>query len=1059
MSKKIRFSALQQEAIDSPTQNIIISAGAGSGKTAVLTARITRLLLDGVELKNLIVLTFTNAAASEMKERVRNALLEEIKNGNLFLQAQLDYIDQANIQTFDAFSLSLVKQYHYLLDLPKDISITDATFLSKLKQEVMENVFLKLYEEQNPEFYHLLNAFAKKNDTDLQVLMLNILDQFELLVDTKQAFQTYENKYLNLEYVKQVTEEYVELLVSKSDIIRKLVQEGFQDIVNQEALSHLEAVQEVVFNLVHARTYRHFQDACYVSLPRMPSKLHDSDKVLLHRMKNKIKDLVKDIQTMTEYESLEALQTQLKDSFETQRNILHIVEKAYLETVRLKKKLRYFSFMDISKYAIELFEQNAGLRSKYQTKVSEILIDEYQDTSDLQEYFISLLANDNVYVVGDIKQSIYRFRNANPKIFKKKYMTYQIDKKGKIIELFDNYRSREEVLVGINQVFQNIMSHAFGGIAYSDGQRLEYGNKAYEVKERNRIYGLKSMSYTVDAYYETFQHHELEAFIIANDIKRRMKVRDTVLENKELRPVKWNDFAILTMDKTKFEDFKKIFEYLQVPLSIHKAESFVHSDEIYVVKNILRLVHGLSDKDYYQKYFKESLVSLLRSFLIEEKDALISKLSSLDPIVFLKQYRLDIYQKLQDLYILSQNVALHDLISSMYQTFEIFSKLIKIGNVDFLETKLLFFIEKAKELEANGYDVFQFIQYLEWMIENNADIAFEERSDISQNTVHMMSIHKSKGLEFGICYYPHLEKAFQIQELKERIFFSKDYGIVVPTYSGALKHTILRTLYKESLYLEEISEKVRLFYVALTRAKEEAILVHPKLPERIYSKITREQVKDAKSFYDFIEILGSYVTGISQEVYLSQLGISDEYKWYIKKEETKMVEKETITYKDISLKRIATETQTASHAIHQLISASDKAKLFAGTRLHEVFETLNFKENIKEQLEKYSLTDHEAKAIQNFFQQPFIKHVEILHVFKEYAFRYENEGLFVNGSIDLIIETKDALLVIDYKLKDIQNIQYEKQVKTYMTYLKNVSNKEIQGYLYSILDGKYKEVK
>lgn len=1058
MSNKIQFSPLQKEAIFSPTQNIIISAGAGSGKTAVLTARITRLLTDGVQLKNLIVLTFTNAAAHEMKERVRKALKDEIATGKRYLQSQLDYIDQANIQTFDAFSLSLVKQYHYLLDLPRDISIADATFLVKLKQEVMEDVFVKLYQEKNPDFFLLLTAFAKKNDKDLQTLLLQIMDQFELLVDTQQAFRDYANTFLTDAFITQAMDEYLESMIHKADTIEGLLDDGFRIFTEDDEIEHIKAIKESVFDCIHAKTYQQFQASCDVTLPRMPSGIGDFTKVELNRIKDKIKELLKNLKQMTEHASIEALQEQLKDSFQSQSSILHIVEMAYAEYLQRKKSLEYFSFMDIAKYAIELFVKHENLRIKYRNKTSEILIDEYQDTSDLQEYFISLIANQNVYVVGDIKQSIYRFRNANPKIFRTKYLTYQMDNKGKVIELFDNYRSREEVLQGINHVFQSIMSHKYGGIYYSDGQRLEYGNKAYEVKEKHKSYGVKSLVYTPDETYDVFKHHELEAFIIANDIKRRMKDKDTVLGKEGLRPVRYNDFAILTMDKTKFEDFKKIFEYLQVPLSIHKADSFINSDEIYVVKNILRMIHGFSDTDYYKSYFKESLVSLLRSFLVEESDIVISRLASLDPMTFLKEYRKDMYNKLHDLYILSQNEPLHVVLGSMYQTFEIFAQLIKIGNIDFLETKLLFFVEKAKELERNGYDLLKFIHYLEWMIENKQDIEFEERSDISQNTVHMMSIHKSKGLEFGICYYPQLEKRFQMQELKERIFFSKEYGIIAPTFAGTLKQTILKTLYKESLYLDEISEKVRLFYVALTRAKEEAILVHPKLPERIYPKVNENMVGESKCFLDFIELIGPYIRSISEEVFLSQIELNEEYKWFTKSEYTKESSQETIQYRDVSLIRLEKEVQTASHTINQLMDATEKAKLDAGTKLHEVFEALDFSGNIKEQIQDYDLSAYEEKKIEAFFAQPFMQNLHVVNTYKEYTFRLEMDSKFVDGIIDLILETKDTLIVIDYKLKDITKPQYVEQVQTYMTYLKNVSKKEIQGFIYSIIDGKYIEV-
>ena len=297
--------------------------------------------------------------------------------------------------------------------------------------------------------------------------------------------------------------------------------------------------------------------------------------------------------------------------------IIKIINELDEKVLGYKGKYASFEFNDIAKMAIKI-AKTPNAKKEISSSFKEIMVDEYQDTSDLQETLVNLISNNNVYMVGDIKQSIYRFRNANPLIFKNKYDKYSKEDGGIKIDLLKNFRSRDKVLENINKIFNLLMDDDFGGANYKESHQMVFGNTVYSENSVNTddldvfVYNKEDKKYSDTEY---------EAFIIAGDIKEKILSGYKVLdkETKTLRPCKYDDFCILIDRKNGFEIYKKIFEYLDLPLLIYYDEKITNEKDILVLKNLIDLIVCIYNKDYKQK-FKYDFYSILRSFLYNEKD-------------------------------------------------------------------------------------------------------------------------------------------------------------------------------------------------------------------------------------------------------------------------------------------------------------------------------------------------------------------------------------------------------------------------------------------------------
>ena len=1028
-----RWTEEQQLAIDKENTNIIVSAGAGSGKTAVLTARVIRKLKSGVGINHLLILTFTKKAAKEMKERIRKAIIADES-----IIKELDYLDSSYITTFDSFALSIVKKYSYLLNVRKDVKIADSSIIYFKKKAILDEIFENLYKEKDEQFLKLISDFTIKDDRDIKKHIFDISNKLDLKYNKEEYLDGYIESYYKENNFENLYKEYLEILKGKI----KEINDKLEELSHHADTDFFLKYNDAFIPLLGSETYDEIEKNSVISFThlRLPSNSSDEAKSLKEEVKSCLDNLVK-IMPWSSYD-------ELKESFFSTKEyiypIVKIIKMLDSKINEFKHQKDIYDFTDISKMAIRVLKENDDVKEELKYFFKEIMIDEYQDTSDLQEEFVKMIDNDDVYMVGDIKQSIYRFRNANPYLFKYKYDTYAQNNGGFKIDLTKNFRSRLEVIDNVNLIFSAIMNDSLGGADYKVSHKMIFGNKTY-IEE-----GLTTQNNNLEIYnYEydktsPYSKEEIEIFCIAKDIKEKIENKYQIFDKdkKILRDITYNDFAIL-LDKSKsFDLYKKVFEYLGIPLTIYTSLNITKEIEISLIKNILKLIISASEKKY-DTEFKYAFTSIARSYLFEYTDeeifnyARYSNYSESSIMKIVNEIKEDI-----------TSLSLGEIMSLVISKFSLYTKGIKSGNIENKISSIDSILSIATDLGSVGYGIYEFYDYLENLTEEEYKLEVKKQDYIS-DSVKIMTIHASKGLEFSICYFASLHSKFNIQDLNDKFSYSEKYGIITPYYNEGIGKTFIKMLYKENYINEEISEKIRLFYVALTRAKEKMIMV-----TSLDGAKENVQIKDARSFLNMLLSIKDSLTTYCKEVDIKSLNLTKNYnlikeynyKDAIEKTTDKIyVESLNFKEKEKTSKQISKETKT-------LLSKEDKEKMEFGTKMHEVFEYLDFKNpNI------YSLpiSDYFKTKVEKFLS--LIDTKNIINVYKEYEFSYEKDDNSFHGIIDLILEYEDKIKIIDYKLKNIDDENYDKQIKTYKEYLSTKTNKKIETYLFSILKEKLEE--
>ncbi len=1027
------WTAEQQEAIDREGTNIIVSAGAGSGKTAVLTARVQRKLKTGVHVNELLVLTFTNAAAAEMKDRIRDTI-----NSTPGLEEEANLIDGAYITTFDSFSLSMVKKYHDRLNVTNKIKISDEVVIDIKKHELLDEIFDEYYEKPSEEFKKLISDFCLKDDKELKEYILNTYKKIELKYDKEK----YLRDYFEIENDSKIDSyiiEFVNILKKKQSDMRELMI-SLNDYFDGDFIGKVE---DSLGGILNASSYEDFVRGCSYKSVTIPKNSDIEGKAI----KGTLFDIAKEIKELCIYEDTSAMRDEIlstKSSIKVIVDILRVLDKR-LEEYKIESEI--FNFTDISRMAIKVVDENDDIREELKNSFNEILVDEYQDTSDTQEKFISLISNNNVYMVGDIKQSIYRFRNANPYIFKNKYDTYRDTDAGIKIDLLKNFRSRKEVLDNINLLFDLFMDDRIGGADYKVSHRMVFGNMDYiEKGSTNQNYDFSVITYKNDLGRIT--KDEEEAFIIGNDIKEKIENKYQVFDKKKriLRDIEYSDFVIL-LDKSKnFELYKKIFEYLHIPLSILKEESLKKDDDVVILRNLLRLIKCVKEKDFGTE-FKYTFMSVSRSFLFRlDDDVIYSYLVN-------KNYSdSELYKLCLGLATEMDYISATEFIREVLKTFNYEEKLLTVGNVKSFRVRCEYFYNSISDYSSTGKTVYDFIDYLNEIFESGYELKFNVNSG-SSNSCKIMTIHKSKGLEFPICYFAGFSSKFNLMDLKEKIIFDNRYGFILPKVDGYYKDTILKTLLKYNTKLEEISEKIRLLYVAVTRAKEKMIIVMPEQEEeREVLDIVPSYIRE--KYNSFLSIMQSIYSSLLPYIVKSDIEATKDYL-----NNSKTLSNDLVLDNDLlDVNEISIDTSIISeeHFFKENIHISTKEEndmMDFGSKVHEILEEVDFNNT-----SSLDLVDQRIKnKILAFINSDLMKDKLNLNMYKEYEFIDNTDESTLHGIIDLLIEGED-MTIIDYKLKNIDDSAYDKQLNGYRRFIEKKTGKKTRCFLYSILDEVYREV-
>lgn len=1020
----------QKEAIYTEGTNIIVSAGAGSGKTAVLTERVLEKVKKGISVDNLLILTFTKMAAKEMKERIGDKLKKE------GLTSELAKLDTADITTFDAYALSVVKKYHYYLNVSKDINIIDESVITLYKRKILKDIFEELYEENNHEFIDFIQEYCIKDDKDIFEFILNINSKLDLKTNKREYLDNYINTVYDEVKIDNDIDNYIKVILRLISNIN-----DYLEYIDDD--DYLAKLYDVISPLLSAKSYDDIKSNISIKLPILRGA---SD--ITREYRDKIKSTIDEIKKLTTYDSYDDIKRGILSTKGNAKVIIDIIKKLDDITYNYKVKYNSYEYSDISALAIKLVRDNKEIREEIKNNLNEILIDEYQDTNDVQEEFISYISNNNVYMVGDIKQSIYRFRNANPYIFKNKYDSYSNNIGGIKIDLNKNFRSREEVINNINLLFDRIMDNDIGGADYSLSHRMIYGNLMYKGDGDNK----EDNNFSVYNYLNdtTFKNNEVEAFIIADDIKNKINsgYRAFGKDTNGVRKIKYSDFAILLDSSKSFDLYKKILEYNGIPTSIVKSVNLTDGEVVLVIKNIISFIIKINDNKI-DNEFKKLFISIGRSFLFNTDDNVLF------------DYFLNNNFKDSDIYKISYNItkrldtiSLEEIIDLIVDNFDFYNKLFLLGDYN----ANILIIQKLKEITNSlinlDYDIYDYQKYLDDIISNNLKLEYSV-NDNSTDTVKIMTIHASKGLEFGVCYYGELYNRFNNSDAISKYSYDNKYGIILPYKDKFLYNTIYHNLSYRDYVMENISERIRLFYVALTRAKEKMIFILPsntKEDNKSIGDIIDNSIRGKyNSFASIMYSLESITKDYYKNIDINDINLSKDYNMISNnnyKEHLKLIN-DKIGVNTTCIPSSIKENKTFSKKDIHIVTKEEEDKLLYGRLIHELFECTDFN-NLD------NLSDNNKKIIERFLEKVDISHANI---YKEYEFIYDEDNTTYHGIIDLMLEYQDNIKIIDYKLKNINDDAYIKQLNGYKDYIEKLFNKKTSIYLYSITLNTLEEIK
>ena len=993
----MKFTEKQRQAIEIINKNVIVSAGAGSGKTAVLTEKVRYLVKEyHYHLNDMLLLTFTNLAADEMKERIRMKLKDEFP-------LEADKVDIASICTFDAYALSLVKKYHLVLNLDENIDIISSSIMDVKRREWIDVLFQESYEKEDPEFLNLIKHHCFRDDKNMKDLLFSLLKEAE---DPKESFLEEEETSYRQLALAAVQEEENSLL--------KLQKELYDAFLSVDSSVWKEKVASKYEEIFTAKTIDDFSKI--LSFPRLPSLKDEDEDEQIDLFKSIRDELKKKISFCDTKENI------LKEWIENKKDI-DVLKRLARKIDDIQKHYKMsnmcFEFADIARFAYQLVKEHKDICQEISESFKIIMVDEYQDTSFAQEKFLLEIERNNLFMVGDIKQSIYRFRNARPEIFKEKYLQYSKHQNGEKIDLNENFRSRKEVLQDINKIFSNIMTLEYGDADYAKEHMISFGNKDYldvNISEAQTTF------LTYDKV-SGMSPSELEARLIASDLLDRIQKTQKIMSYENDKPktknVDFSSFCIL-MDRAKdFVTYQRVFEEMGIPLNVVQNEDIMENELMEIIKNVFVLFLDLSEQK--TAISRHAFASLARSFLYQISDEELDRIFKNNafensPILC------DMKNILKE----RKTLSLVELLDLFYEKTNIYEKIIQIGNVENHVHSLLSYRDSFKEMDRLEFGLNEVVSFFEGLKEYKVKYS-SVSSPSGENAVKLMNIHKSKGLEFPICYFAGLWRNFNMQDQNIASFVSQKYGIIFQNSKG--KNTIFHDLYREKERKEDLSEKIRLFYVALTRAREQMIFLMPNVERK------DKKISNAKSFYDFLMI--SDFSAQKKEGKIME-------KAFHKAEEIQ----EKLPYEDNTI--LLEKDEKKRKASKKLEIKSDGKALSLGEQLHFYMQITDFYEKDV----SFLPNSFEKKIIQKFLNSSLAKQVIQGKIYKEYEFENQN----TKGIIDLFSVREKDILLVDYKLKNMEDDAYKIQLKIYASYLENAFHLPVQAYLYSLLTGEIQKV-
>ena len=904
-------------AIETRGKNLLVAAAAGSGKTAVLVERIIKIITDDnnpVDIDKLLVVTFTNAAASEMRERIGDAIskkLEEMPDSKT-LQRQLALLNKSNITTIHSFCLDIIKNNFHLIDLDPGFRIGDETECTLIKQDVLIELFEDKYDKEDEGFLNLIEAYCTNRDDErLKEIVLKLYNfsmsgpwpsvwlrekaqEFNInSLDELEKASWYkvlkESLYLDLNNGKNGLDEAIKICEEDSDLAPYLLNlkpelNGIENAINSLNLN-LEQIYKAIKDIEFA--YR---------IKTVKKGLGDElDKKKVKSLRDDVKKKINQIKGGVFSVSLDETLNGIKNMYPIIKSLTELVIEFSDRYVKKKMERVILDFNDLEHLCLKILTCNdengevyaSSVAQKFREKFEEVLVDEYQDSNNVQETIISMVSrkdldNPNVFMVGDVKQSIYRFRQAKPELFLEKYNSYseEDNKKNRKIMLYKNFRSREEVIKGVNFIFKSLMSKTVGELDYTDKEALNLGASYDEINKDNvyfqdnefidldkievsgalELHILDKSSDFEDEKNEINDEDDkendneedlsavaIEARIIAKRIKELINPSDGkcfMVFDKNLnryRKITYKDIVILLRSTKNWAD--TIVEELSfggIPVYADINTGYFQTIEIRTIMSLLHII----DNPMQDIYTIASMRSPIFAFTSEELADI--RILNRDNYFYLnvKDIAEDVYDERINKSLKDKCVYFIEKIGSwreksLYMPIDeflwyLYSDTSYYGYVGAMvngiqrQANLRILFQRAKQYEQTSFKgLFNFINFINKLRKSSGDLGTAKILGENEDVVRIMSIHKSKGLEFPVVFLSGCGKQFNLRDINDSLLFHEELGIGADCIDikKRIRYTTLQKYaIKKKFELETLSEEMRILYVALTRAKEKLII-------------------------------------------------------------------------------------------------------------------------------------------------------------------------------------------------------------------------------------------
>ena len=853
----------QKKVIELRNRNILVSAAAGSGKTAVLVERIMEMVCDEthpVDVDRLLVVTFTKAAAAEMKERVGAAIRKrlELQPNNGYLQKQETLVSHAQITTIDSFCSYILRNHFGEIDLDPAFRVADEGELKLLKQDILKEILEEEYTKKRPEFLHFVECYASgKNDEVLEELILKL---YEFSTSDPYPEEWLEKllgdaKDLDMQSLMHHVQKILECLLEENMQAISLCQSPGGPCFYEEALqSDRILLKECLACTDYGEYSEVIRNRSFLALSRkkMPSDTEEEKKEAVKNVRNRMKKALENLEKQFFYMSPDDILEIEKMAAPARKELIHLTLEFSRRFTLKKRKRNIVDFSDMEHLALQILVtrkdgvcEPTEVAKSYGEYFEEIMIDEYQDSNLVQELILTSiskkpLGGNNLFMVGDVKQSIYRFRQARPELFMEKYESYTLEEStSQRINLSKNFRSRSEVLDTVNYLFERIMKKDLGNVAYDEEAKLNLGASMPEPERPEDVEAeLLLLDLAEDEGEEKPDKAELEASMIAEkilELLQKQKVTDKV--TGELRPVKLADMVILLRSMSGWSDtLSNVLGSYGIPTVTGSSTGYFSALEVQTVLNYLKVLNNTKQDIPLAAVLHSPIGNLdseemakIRAAYLEHPfyEACVSYAEEGEDEV-LREKLQSFWQMTDNLRKQAEYLPIHKLIWEIYDRTG-YPGMVRVQpNGQVRAENLEMLVQKALDFEATSYrGLFHFVRYIENLQKYEVDYGVAESDAGNENAVRIMSIHKSKGLEFPVVFVSGLSRKFNKQDVRERIAMHPNLGLgtdaIDPNRRIKLP-TLRKKMIQKQIELEGLGEELRVLYVALTRAKEKLIM-------------------------------------------------------------------------------------------------------------------------------------------------------------------------------------------------------------------------------------------